>query len=108
MRRCAVRVAIPADITSLDGHSSSSNLSVTTGNIFDRLVAYDVKLQPQPMLAESWDVSNDFTRVKLNLRKSVQRAEHDRFGDGRGSEREDRNRTAPDHSGMSNGFKATT
>ena len=67
-----LRVAIPADITSLDGHISSSNLSVTTGNIFDRLVAYDVKLQPQPMLAESWDVSSDFARVKLNLRKGVQ------------------------------------
>ena len=48
-----LRLAIPADITSLDGHISSSNLSVTTGNIFDRLVMYDVKLQPQPMLAES-------------------------------------------------------
>ena len=67
-----LRVAIPADITSLDGHISSSNLSTTTGNIFDRLVAYDVKLQPQPMLAESWDVSSDFKRVKLNLRTGVQ------------------------------------
>jgi peptide/nickel transport system substrate-binding protein len=67
-----LRLAIPADITSLDGHISSSNLSTTTGNIFDRLVAYDVKLQPQPMLAESWDVSEDYKQVKLNLRKGVQ------------------------------------
>jgi len=67
-----LRLAIPADITSLDGHISSSNLSVTTGNIFDRLVMYDVKLQPQPMLAESWDVSNDYKQVRLNLRKGVQ------------------------------------
>ena len=67
-----LRLAIPADITSLDGHISSSNLSTTTGNIFDRLVAYDVKLQPQPMLAESWDVSDDYKQVKLNLRKGVQ------------------------------------
>jgi peptide/nickel transport system substrate-binding protein len=67
-----LRLAIPADITSLDGHISSSALSTTTGNIFDRLVAYDLKLQPQPMLAESWDVSADFTQVKLNLRKGVQ------------------------------------
>src|SRR5262249_2449718 len=67
-----LRVAIPADITSLDGHISSSNLSVTTSNIFDRLVACDIKLQPQPMLAESWNVSSDFKRLKLNLRKGVQ------------------------------------
>lgn len=67
-----LRLGIPADIASLDGHVSSSALSTTTGNLFDRLVAYDVKLQPQPMLAESWDVSADFTQVKLNLRKSVQ------------------------------------
>jgi len=67
-----LRLAIPADITSLDGHISSSVLSITTGNIFDRLVAYDIKLQPQPMLAESWDVSADYKQVKLNLRKGVQ------------------------------------
>ena len=36
-----LRVAIPADITSLDGQISSTSLSTTTGNIFDRLVAYD-------------------------------------------------------------------
>jgi peptide/nickel transport system substrate-binding protein len=67
-----LRLAIPADITSLDGHISSTSLSVTTGNLFDRLVAYDLKLQPQPMLAESWDVSSDYTQVKLALRKGVQ------------------------------------
>ena len=39
---------------------------------FDRLTAYDEKLQPQPMLAESWDVSTDFKQIKLNLRKGVQ------------------------------------
>ena len=39
---------------------------------FDRLVAYDVKATPQPMLAESWDVAPDFKQVKLNLRKGVQ------------------------------------
>jgi peptide/nickel transport system substrate-binding protein len=66
-----LRLAIPADIASLDGHVSSSSLSTTTGNLFDRLVAYDIKLQPQPMLAESWDVSSDYKQVKLNLRKGV-------------------------------------
>src|SRR5947209_1035766 len=36
------------------------------------LIEYDNKLQPQPMLAESWDVSKDFKQIKLNLRKGVQ------------------------------------
>lgn len=67
-----LRLAIPADISSLDGHISSTSLSVTTGNLFDRLVAYDLKLQPQPMLAESWDVTSDYKQVKLSLRKGVQ------------------------------------
>jgi peptide/nickel transport system substrate-binding protein len=67
-----LRLAIPADISSLDGHTSSSILSITVSNMFDRLVAYDVKATPRPMLAESWEVSDDFTQIKLNLRKGVQ------------------------------------
>ena len=55
----------------MDGHTSSSILSITVSNAFDRLIAYDVKAQPRPMLAESWDVSSDFKEVKLNLRKGV-------------------------------------
>lgn len=67
-----LRVGIPTDIASLDGHQSSSANSTTIGNMFDRLVSYDVKLQPQPMLAESWDVSPDFKQAKLNVRRGVQ------------------------------------
>ena len=40
--------------------------------VFDRLTAYDAKLKPQPMLAESWDFSPDYKSFKLNLRKGVQ------------------------------------
>ena len=45
--------------------------------VLDRLTNYDDKLQPQPQLAESWDVSSDLKQIKLNLRKGVQ------FHDGR-------------------------
>src|ERR1043165_692627 len=38
---------------------------------FDSLMRYDDSFKPQPMLAESWDVSSDFKRIKLNLRKNV-------------------------------------
>jgi peptide/nickel transport system substrate-binding protein len=34
-------------------------------------VAYDDKLQPQPRLAESWELNADSTQLKLNLRKGV-------------------------------------
>ncbi len=67
-----LHVGVPADISSLDGHTSSSLLSITQSMAFDRLVAYDVAATPRPMLAESWEVAPDFTQVKLNLRKGVQ------------------------------------
>ncbi len=44
----------------------------TTWFVYDRLTAYDDKLQPQPMLAESWELSNNSQQIKLNLRQGVQ------------------------------------
>lgn len=44
----------------------------TLWNVYDPLTRYDEKLQPQPMLAESWEVSSDFKQIKLNIRKGVQ------------------------------------
>src|SRR5689334_7398933 len=66
-----VRVAISADPASLDGHLYAAGRFDTTWLIYDRLTEYDVNLKPQPMLAESWDVSSDYKRIKLNLRKGV-------------------------------------
>lgn len=40
--------------------------------VFDRLTEYDERNQPTPMLAESWEISSDFTRVKFNLRRGVE------------------------------------
>ncbi len=60
------------DPPSLEGHLFVSNNYETTGLVFDRLTEYDDKLQPQPLLAESWDISGDFKQIKLNLRKGVQ------------------------------------
>lgn len=65
-----LRVGQVGDIARLDGQLV--NAIDTTWMAFDRLTAYDEKLQPQPMLAESWDVSSDFKQIKLNLRKGVQ------------------------------------
>lgn len=66
-----LRVAM-AEPSPLDGHTISPNVFDTVWMAYDTLTTYDEKLQPQPMLAESWDVSSDFKRVRLNLRKGVQ------------------------------------
>jgi len=72
-----LRVAIMADPASLDGHLYAAGRFDTTWLIYDRLSEYDLNLKPQPMLAESWDVSSDYKSIKLNLRKGVT------FHDGR-------------------------
>ena len=58
------------DLAHLDGQRSPA--PSTSLLAFDRLIDYDDKLKPQPMLAESWDVSSDLKQIKLNLRKGVQ------------------------------------
>jgi peptide/nickel transport system substrate-binding protein len=72
-----LRAAIVGDLTSIDGQQSLPGVSGTVGNAYEGLTRYDASLQPQPMLAESWDLSSDGKQVKLNLRKGVQ------FHDGR-------------------------
>jgi peptide/nickel transport system substrate-binding protein len=66
----SLRVGVAGDVARLDGQLYSS--VNTTWMSFDRLTAYDANLIPQPMLAESWELSSDATQLKLNLRKGVQ------------------------------------
>jgi peptide/nickel transport system substrate-binding protein len=72
-----IRTAIPGDPASLDGHLFAAGRFDTTWLIYDRLTEYDLKVSPQPRLAESWEMSSDSKRLKLNLRKGVT------FHDGR-------------------------
>ena len=65
-----LRIGVAGDVARLDGQLYSS--INTTWMSFDRLTAYDAQLKPQPMLAESWELSTDAKRLKLNLRKGVQ------------------------------------
>ncbi|MBV8718520.1 MAG: ABC transporter substrate-binding protein [Chloroflexi bacterium] len=67
-----LRLGMVGDVSTLDGHNTTPNQFDTTWSVFDRLISYDVKLQPQPELAESWDLSADLTQIKLNLRKGIQ------------------------------------
>jgi len=66
----SLRVAVAGDVARLDGQLYSS--INTTWMSFDRLTSYDANLKPQPMLAESWELSSDAKQLKLNLRKGVQ------------------------------------
>jgi ABC-type transport system substrate-binding protein len=64
-----LRFGTAADIANLGFGSISFEI---LQSLYDPVLAYDDKLQPVPSLAESWELSNDFTRIKLNLRKGVQ------------------------------------
>src|SRR6266508_1722171 len=60
------------DLGSIEGHQVTQATVNVTFQAYDRLIEYDDKLTPQPMLAESWDISSDLKQIKLNLRKGVQ------------------------------------
>jgi peptide/nickel transport system substrate-binding protein len=64
-----LRVGQIGDAARLDGQLFTT--VDATWMPYDRLTAYDADLKPQPMLAESWEFSNDFKQLKLNLRKGV-------------------------------------
>jgi peptide/nickel transport system substrate-binding protein len=72
-----LRAAIVGDLTSIDGQQSLPGVTGTVGQAYEALTRYDDKLQPQPVLAENWDLSSDGKQIKLSLRKGVQ------FHDGR-------------------------
>jgi peptide/nickel transport system substrate-binding protein len=67
-----LRLGMVGDVSTVDGHNTTPNQFDTTWSVFDRLISYDSTLQPQPELAESWDLSPDLRQIKLNLRKGVQ------------------------------------
>ena len=67
-----LRFASTADVPNLDGHQRSSPSTDTVWTAYDRLTQYDASGNVQPMLAESWDVTPDYTQVTFNLRPGVQ------------------------------------
>jgi peptide/nickel transport system substrate-binding protein len=60
------------DLTSIDGQQNLPGVTATVGNAYETLTRYDDKLQPQSVLAESWELSTDSKQIKLNRRKGVQ------------------------------------
>src|SRR5579872_6653892 len=61
-----IRQGYQGDPVSLDPMLKVQNDVVWLG-VFERLTAYDANLKPQPMLAESWEVSSDARSTKINL-----------------------------------------
>src|SRR5690554_3508127 len=51
--------------------SSAPTTNELATKMFDGLLEYDMDLQPQPSLAESWEVSDDGKTVTFRLRKGV-------------------------------------
>ena len=66
-----LRQGYQGDPVSLDPMLKVQNDVVWVG-VFERLTAYDANLTPQPVLAESWEMSSDARQFKVNLRKGVQ------------------------------------
>jgi peptide/nickel transport system substrate-binding protein len=66
-----LRVGILGDIPSLDPHQLTPPVPDVTFSVWDRLLEYDTKLTPQPLLAESWEMSGDGKQIKLTLRQGV-------------------------------------
>lgn len=67
-----LRAALQTDLPNVDPHFNAPSAYDALWPAFDRLIYLDNKLQPQPMLAESWDLAPDFKRVTFHLRKGVQ------------------------------------
>jgi len=63
-----LRYGSDTDVNRLDPHFRLGDIYYT---VYDRLTEYDLNHNAQPMLAESWDISSDFTSIKFNLRKGV-------------------------------------
>lgn len=68
----SLQIGTITDITQLEGHRFQGQNWNMLYPISDRLTEYDDKLQPQPRLAESWDVCSDNKTLQIRLRQAVQ------------------------------------
>lgn len=65
-------MAYQAQPQTLDPHVTTSQASATIGrNVFETLVTVDSRYQIKPMLADSWEQSEDGKTITFRLRKGV-------------------------------------
>lgn len=67
-----LKMGMTGDLKSLDPMLNSATAWVVMYSVFNRLTEYDAKLQPQPSLAQSWDVSQNGKQYKVSVRPGVQ------------------------------------
>jgi peptide/nickel transport system substrate-binding protein len=68
-----LRFGIIGDFTSLEPQTIGTNGAVDNlYSVWDRLIVTDANQQLQPMLAESWEISDNYQQIRFNLRKGVQ------------------------------------
>ena len=67
-----IRVAVPSEPPTLDTHTNTTTISSNIGrNIFETLVTMDSNNGIQPMLADSWEESEDGKIIVFKLREGV-------------------------------------
>ncbi|MBV8458883.1 MAG: ABC transporter substrate-binding protein [Acetobacteraceae bacterium] len=66
-----LHVAEIGDLLNLEPQYQQKNNSEPVWMSYDRLTQYDLSLKPQPMLAESWDLTPDAKQITFHLRKGV-------------------------------------
>jgi peptide/nickel transport system substrate-binding protein len=66
-----LKVAQDSGLLSLEPQLRLADTSETVWLAHDRLIAYDLGLTPQPMLAESWDMTPDAKSATFRLRRGV-------------------------------------
>lgn len=65
-------IAVQTDATHLDPHvSSNGNSNLVTNSMYETLLAFDENLEIQPLLAESWEMSEDGLSYTFKLREGV-------------------------------------
>ena len=65
-----LRMGILGDPVSLDPYITGI-FGETLTPMFEQLIQYDEKLNPLPMLAESWEMNKDQTQITIHLRHGV-------------------------------------
>lgn len=67
-----LRIAYQAQPPTLDPHVTTSQASATIGRaVFETLVTVDSNYRTQPMLADSWEQSEDGKTITFHLRKGI-------------------------------------